>query len=128
MPFDVPTGGKEISGAKIVVTRKIGRVTGTVLDDRGRPTPAAAVVVFADDQAHWIPYSRFVKTTRPGTDGRFSVSQLPPGVYRAVALEFVERGQEQDPAFLAELRDAATTFSLGDGAMETLTLTVRPVR
>jgi protocatechuate 3,4-dioxygenase beta subunit len=124
-PFDVPTGGKEITGAKIVVTRRIGRVTGSVADDKGRPTGAAAVIVFSDEAARWIPYSRFVKTTRPGADGRFSIGHLPPGIYRAVALDFIEQGQEQDAAFLAELRDAAKTFSLGEGGAETLTLTVR---
>jgi hypothetical protein len=127
-PFDVPTGGREITGAKIVVTRKIGRVVGRVIDDNGRPTTAASVLIFSDDQARWIPYSRFIRVTRPGPDGRFAVNQLPPATYRAVALEFVEQGQEQDASFLADLRDAARTFTLGDGGVESLTLTVRPVR
>ena len=127
-PFDVPTGGKEITGAKIVVTRRVGGVTGTVLDENGRPTAAASVVIFSDDPSHWIPYSRFVRATRPGADGRFSLRQLPAGTYRAVALEFVEQGQEQDATFLADLRDAATTFSLAEGALETITLTVRTIR
>jgi hypothetical protein len=127
-PFDVPTGGKEITGAKIVVTRKIGRVTGTVVDENRRPTAAASVLVFSDDAAHWIPHSRFVKTTRPGADGRFSIGHLPPGIYRAVALDFIEQGQEQDAALLADLRDTARTFSLAEGGTETLSLTVRSVR
>ena len=127
-PFDVPTGGKEITGAKIVVSRKIGRVSGIVRDANGKPTSAASVVVFSDDSSQWIPYSRFVRATRPGIDGRFSISQLPPGTYRAVALEFLEDGQQEDAAFLAELRDTATTFALGEGGNETLTLSVRTVR
>ena len=124
-PWDVPTGGKEISGARIVVTRKIGRVTGTVLDANGRATSGATVVIFSDDRAHWIPYSRFVRATRPGADGRFSIGHLPAGAYRAAAVDLVENGQHQDPDFLKELRDSATTFTLGEGGVETLTLTVR---
>jgi hypothetical protein len=124
-PFDVPTGGKDIGGARIVVTRKIGRVTGTVVDDKGQPTSAAAVIIFSDDPAQWIPYSRFVRATRPGVDGRFSVSQLPAGTYRAAALEFVEQGQEEDTQFLSGLRDTAKTFVLQEGGTEMLTLTMR---
>jgi hypothetical protein len=127
-PFDVPTGGKQIAGAKIVVTRRIGRVTGTVVDENGRPTGSAAVIVFSDDPSRWTPYSRFIRATRPGPDGRFAIGPLPPGMYRAVALEFVEEGQEQDAAFLAGLRDTARTFSLGEGGTETLSLTLRGVR
>ena len=123
-PWDVPTGGKEITGARIVVTRKIGRVTGTVLDANGRATSGATVVIFSDDRAHWIPYSRFVRATRPGADGRFSIGHLPAGAYRAAAVDLVEIGQHQDPEFLKELRDSAATFTLGDGGVETLTLTV----
>ncbi len=69
-----------------------------------------------------------MKTTRPGADGRFSIGHLPPGIYRAVALDFIEQGQEQDAAFLADLRDTARTFSLAEGGAETLSLTVRSVR
>jgi len=121
-PFDVPTGGKEITGVKLVVTRKVARVNGTVLDANGRPTSAASVLVFADDAKNWIPHSRFVRATRPAADGRFTVTHLPPGTYRAVALEFIEQGQEEDAAFLMELRDAATLFTLVDGGIQTLTL------
>ena len=95
-PFDVPTGGKEISGVRIVISRKIGRVTGTVLDANGRATSAATVVIFSDDPAQWIPYSRFSRATRPGADGRFSISHLPAGTYRAIAVDLVEDGQHQD--------------------------------
>jgi hypothetical protein len=127
-PFDVPTGGKNVSGAKITVTRKIGRVAGTVLDEKGQPTSAASVVIFSDDPSHWIPYSRLVRATRPGADGRFTVAPLPPGIYRAAALESLEQGQEEDAAFLSDLRDTAKTFVLGEGGLETLTLTVRAPR
>jgi hypothetical protein len=127
-PLNVPTGNREIKGMRIVVTRKIGRVTGTVLDSNGKTTSAAAVLIFADDGSLWMPYSRFIRTTRPGADGRFSISELPPGTYRAVAQHFVEEGQWEDRAFLDTLRDAAATFTLGEGGVETLTLRLPPSR
>ncbi|HJR58448.1 MAG TPA: carboxypeptidase-like regulatory domain-containing protein [Vicinamibacterales bacterium] len=125
-PLDVPTGGKEIAGLKIVLTRRIGRVTGTVLDGNGRAASGAAVVIFAEDESMWMPYSRFIRATRPGSDGRFSVSHLPPGTYHAVARDFVEEGQWEDPAFLEEIRDRASRFTLTEGATATLTLKLPP--
>ena len=125
-PFDVPTGGKEIAGVRIVVTRKVGTVSGTVLDAKGAASSAASVIVFSDDSKYWGPGSRFVRTTRPGSDGRFSFSHLPPGAYRAVALDYLEEGRHEDAALLTELRDTATSFTLGEGEMRVLTLTVLP--
>ena len=45
-PWDVPTGGREFTGLQVVVTQKVGRVSGAVLDSDGKPTSAATVVVF----------------------------------------------------------------------------------
>jgi hypothetical protein len=39
-----------------------------------------------------------------------------------VALDYVEPGDEQDPALLERLRDGATAVTLKDGEKKTLTL------
>lgn len=122
--WDVPTGGKTISGLTIVATQRIGRVTGTVLDSRGKPTAAATVVVFSEDAEQWIPFSRLVRMARPTSDGRFTISGLPAGIYRAAAIQTVEDGQWEDRAFLESLRDTSSRFVLADGAVETLRLTL----
>lgn len=123
-PWDVPTGGQEISGLQLVLTRQIGKVTGTVLDDRGAPTSAATVVVFPDEPDLWIPGSRFVRVTRPAAEGQFSITGLPAGTYRAIAREFVEEGQWEDRTFLEQLRDDAVRFVLAAGGTETIALKV----
>jgi hypothetical protein len=128
VPWDVPTGGQQIAGLKIVVTQKVGRVSGSVLDDTGKPTSGATIVVFADEENLWMPSSRFVRTTRPDRDGRFSIAGLPAGTYRAMAREFVEDGQWDDRAFLEAARDAAAKFILGEGTSETITLRLPAAR
>jgi hypothetical protein len=128
VPWDVPTGGRQIGGLKIVLTRKIGRISGSVVDEANRPTTNAAIVVFADDETLWMPGSRFVRTMRPDRDGRFAMTGLPPGTYRAIAREYVEEGQWEDPAFLEAARDAAVKFILDEGSLHTLTLKVPSVR
>jgi hypothetical protein len=123
-PWDVPMRGQELSGLQIVVTQKIGKVSGTVADSRGAPTSAATVVIFSDEPELWIPGSRFVRTTRPGADGTFSISGLPAGTYRAIARDFIEDGQWEDRKFLEEARADAVRFVLSDGGVETISLKV----
>ena len=125
VPWDVPMRGEELSGLQIVVTQKIGRVSGTVADARGAPTAAATVVVFADEPELWLPGSRFIRTTRPGADGRFSIAGLPAGTYRAIARDFVEEGQWEDRKFLEAARADAVRFTLPDGGAEAISLKVQ---
>jgi len=126
VPFDVPTGGKQIDGLKIVLTQKAGKVTGTIVDAAGKRTSGATLIVFADDEKLWMPGSRFVRSIRPKADGTFAVTGLPAGTYRAIAREAVEDGQWEDPAFLESIRDQAARISLGEGATESLVLTLAP--
>jgi protocatechuate 3,4-dioxygenase beta subunit len=125
VPWDVPTGSKEFSDLKVVITRREGRVQGTVLDDTGQPTAEASVVLFSEDAQHWFPYSRLLHSVRPGADGRFSIRGLPAGTYRAVARDYIEPGQHEDAEFLESIRDEGVRIVLGEGASETVTLRVR---
>jgi hypothetical protein len=121
-PWDVPTGGRELKGLTMVVTQKVGRVSGIVVDADGKPTSAAVVVVFADDPDLWIPGSRFTRTTRPDSNGEFSITALPGGSYRAIARAFIEDGLWEAADFLEEARADALAFTLSEGGTETITL------
>jgi hypothetical protein len=121
-PWDVPTGGKDIGGLKIVVTQKMGKVFGSVVDSTGKPSAGATVVVFPEEPDLWMTGSRFIRTTRPGSDGRFTISGLPPGSYRAIARDFIEDGQWYDRAFLEEARAAGSKVVLAESGSEALTL------
>ena len=54
-----------------------------------------------------------------------STVHVPAGTYRAVALDYLEEGRHEDAGLLAELRDAASSFTLGEGEARTLTLTTQ---
>jgi hypothetical protein len=127
VPWNVPTGGKTIEGLRVILTQKIGRITGSIVEADGKPATDAVAIVFAEDDTLWIPGSRFVRTERPGKDGQFTLTGMPPGTYRAVALPTIEDGQWEDSAFLAQLRDGAERFVLDEGASRALTLKL-PVR
>ena len=128
VPWDVPTGNKQIDGLSIVLTQKAGKVSGTVTDAAGKPTAAATVILFADDEKLWMPGSRFVRAVRPSRDGTFSIAGLPAASYRAVARDFVEDGQWEDASFLDTIRDQAARVIVGESASVTVFLQVVPVK
>jgi hypothetical protein len=120
--YDVPTGGKELRGLQVVITRRIGRVSGVVLDSAGKPASQATVVVFSEDADHWRPFSRYLQAARPSSDGRFSIRGLPPGAYRVIVRDFIEQGQWEDRQFLESVRDEGVRVVLAEGGAETVTL------
>jgi hypothetical protein len=112
----------------VVVTQKMGRVSGTVLDANGKAASGASIVIFPEDSALWMPASRFIRIARPDADGRFSLSAMPAGGYLAIAQAFIENGQWEDPAFLEAARDTAVRFVLMEGGAETITLKLPAAR
>jgi hypothetical protein len=64
-----------------------------------------------------------VRTARTDDRGRFQIVGLPPDQrYLALALDYLEDGEEQDPQFLERIRGRATSFSLNTGGRQTLQL------
>ena len=80
-------------------------------------------MVFPDDVNRWSYPSRYVQTARANERGQFRISGLPPNErYFAVAVDFLEEGEEQDPQFLERLRSQAMTFSLREGEQRSVYL------
>lgn len=87
-----------------------------VLQDRGgRPATDYYVLLFSADRAFWTPGSRRVRTTRPATDGAFSIRGVPSGDYLVAALTDLEPGEWNDPALLDELVSSAVRLTLREG-------------
>jgi hypothetical protein len=128
VPFDVPSGNKQIPGLQIVVTQKVGRISGELHDAEGRPTPEGTVVVFAENPDLWTPGTRFIRSTRPASDGRFSLSGLPAGRYLAIAREFIPAGQWENREFLESVFQTGTRFTLDEGGSATLVVRLPAAR
>jgi hypothetical protein len=90
-------------------------LAGVLQDSTGRPATDYYVMLFSADQANWTPGSRRVRTTRPATDGAFSIRGVPPGDYLVAALTDLEAGEWNDPALLDELVPSAVRLTLRDG-------------
>jgi hypothetical protein len=87
-------------------------LTGLFVDAGGRAAPDYYIVVFPTDRKYWTPGSRRVRTTRPATDGAFTVKGLPPGEYFLGAVTDVEQFEWNDPAFLEALVRTSATVTL----------------
>ena len=84
-PLDVAPGD-DITGAVVTFTDATQEISGSLQDASGRPAPDYTIVVFAADKATGRPSRAAIRTARPATDGKFTVTNLPPGDYRMAAV------------------------------------------
>ena len=102
---------------RVVLTDRVSGVVGSVASSSFAGNGAAAeaiVLVFADDERKWTYPSRFVRSVRADR-GRFELAGLPPDEYRAVAVDYLEDGEEYDQDFLKRMLARAARFSLREG-------------
>lgn len=108
--------GRAVDDLQIVVTQKTTELSGLVTDDRNRPVVDATVVIFPANRERWGYLSRYLRTVRPDTEGRYNVRSLPPGDdYLIIAVQNLESGQGGDPEFLARAREEARPLTLNEG-------------
>lgn len=111
---------------RVVLTDRVTELAGSVISGSFAPAGAdtdATVVIFTDDESKWPYPSRFIRSVRANDDGAFQITGLPPSLdYRAVAVDYLEDGEETDPEFLKRMRDRAARFSLRDGERRAIDL------
>jgi hypothetical protein len=122
-PLDIGPND-EIKDVVVTFTDATQEVNGTLQDATGRPAPDYTIVVFAADNRFWTNPSQRIRSTRPGTDGKFAVTNLPPGEYRIAALVDVAPGDINDPAFLEQLVGASIKITLAEGERKTQDLRI----
>jgi protocatechuate 3,4-dioxygenase beta subunit len=113
-PIDVKPG-QNVSGAVITFVDRQSELTGSIVDERGRPVSDYTLIVYPTDQRFWTPQSRRIQSARPATDGRYSFRNLPGGEYRIAPVLDPEPGSWFDPAFLQQLDNTALRVLIGDG-------------
>jgi Carboxypeptidase regulatory-like domain len=117
--------GRGYEGLQIVVTRKATDLSGLVTDDRGNAVLDATVIVFPANREQWAYMTRYVRSTRPDTNGRYNFKAMPPHAdYLVIAVQNLESGQASDPEFLARARDEAKPLSLNEGEAKAVDIKV----
>jgi hypothetical protein len=116
--------GSEQLSVQVVLTNRLSEVSGTVKAN-GQTATAASVVLFPDDPAQWAFPSRRVRMVRVDKNGVFRAPAVPPGeAYLALAVDYLEQGEFQDPEFLQRMKPRAASFSLNEGENKNLDLTL----
>ena len=117
---------ESLRDVEVVLTNRVTRITGRVTDGRGTPAADGAVIVFSDDDERWYDGSRYVATSRPGRDGSFEISGLPPGRYFAIAVDRLpESDAWRDRAFLKTLAATASRVTLTEGEKLEVGISIR---
>jgi hypothetical protein len=115
--------GETTSGLEVELTQKTTTTTGAVTASDGSLLKDYTVVIFSESPEHWrYPGTRWVTGSRPDQDGRFKVQNLPAGRYYAVAVDYLPAGEWGDPEILDRLKAKGKSFTLADGANESLDL------
>jgi hypothetical protein len=114
----------DVEGIEIVLTQTASEVSGTVTTGPGAPAVDGTVVIFADDRERWGFQTRYVRTARPDQNGRYTFLGLPPARYLAVAVDYLEPGEETNPDYLEALRRLSTPLTLGEGESKTADLRI----
>jgi hypothetical protein len=120
------TGTASVSGVVITLTNKVASVSGEVRGRDGQPVRSYRVIVFPRDAIDPAGASRWIKTSRAGTDGRYEIRRMRPGRYLAAAVGYIEPGQERSPEFQQRLRLGARELTVGEGQNLTLDLVLTP--
>ena len=115
--LDLPIGidDADIDGVDVRLTDRPSEIAGTLLDAAGQPAPEYFIIVFSTDKTLWLPQSRRIRSTRPSSDGRYRVQNLPPGEYLLAAVTDVEQGEWFDPTYLAALVGASIKLAVVEG-------------
>jgi hypothetical protein len=116
--------GEELPGVQVIVTNRVTSVGGQVIDGKGAALTDGTVIVFSDDPEKWSEDSRWVRAVRTDSEGRYEVKGLPPGEYRAIALEYAEEGMWSDSEYLGSIRQDARKLTLRETDALTLSLTL----
>ena len=129
-PFDA-SSGEDITDVVVTMTAKTLALSGTVLNERGLPDDAAAVIVFPAESNQWSNYGlqpdrvKAIATTNTGT---YRFQSLPAGEYLAVAVTAELIDGWKDPSFLLKASRAATRLTLSWGDNKTQDLRVSVVK
>ena len=116
--LEVSEGG--LSDLAVTVSLKGALLTGVVFDEDKQPAPGALVTLVPDAARRTRPELFLTATT--DQYGRFTISGISPGEYRALAFDHVERGAYRDPDFLEPFEGDGEKVKLEEGGQRVVEL------
>ena len=120
----VVTAGRDLTDVVLTFADRRTEISGALLTAAGERVVGLFIAAIPADRSLWQPSSRRLRSTRSGTDGRWTIRDLPPGDYLVSALSDLVDDDLRDRAFLEALAAAAIRVTVGDGASVRLDLRV----
>jgi len=105
----------DISGLVLTMTDRLSQLTGTIKATGGQKPAEAVVVVFPAEYRAWIDSGmnpRRLRTARATAAGAYTIPNVAPGEYLAVAFDRSDEGDLQDPTYIDLLAKAATRVTV----------------
>jgi beta-lactamase regulating signal transducer with metallopeptidase domain len=123
-----PEGRRRV---EIVLSDRVGRLSGMVTDREARAVPNALIVIFPEDRARWDDARlsdrlSAIRTTFSQQRGRYELDGLPIASYRVVAVTSLPRNAWTDPEVVNRLWPFTTSVSLDELRENTLHLKLVP--
>lgn len=113
-PLDVRLG-QPIVDVTVTITDRPTVLTGTIVDAAGQPTSEYSIVAFSTDRALWTVPRRVSSVARLSSDGRFTITGLPPGEYYLAVSTDLDPAQLGEASFLESLVAAAVIVPIAEG-------------
>jgi hypothetical protein len=113
-PLDVRPG-QSIADLTVTITDRPTVLTGTIFDAAGQPTSEYSIVAFSTDRALWTVPRRVSSVSRLSSDGRFTITGLPPGEYHLAVSADLDPAQLGEASFLESLVGSAVTVAIAEG-------------
>ncbi len=107
--------GQPIADLTVTMTDRPTSITGTILDAAGQPTSEYSIVAFSTDRALWTVPRRVSSVSRLSSDGRFTITGLPPGEYYLAVSADLDPAQLSEASFLESLVSAAVRVTIAEG-------------
>lgn len=124
LPFELTATSLTPSAAIAIVRLQMATVGG-LLTHFGKPAPGYMMVAFATDRRYWYPQSPRVAIAVTGTDGRYVLSNLPPGEYHLAAFSALSDDEASDISLLASAATQAVSIRLLPGVHLTSDFAIR---
>jgi protocatechuate 3,4-dioxygenase beta subunit len=131
----IAAGGRELLDAPLDIQQSLDDavatftdtpsvLSGAVADTAGQAAPELFVVAFSVDRRSWFTGSRRVAAIRPTREGRYTISNLPPGEYRITVAD-LDQNEWFDPAVLERLMTTARPVTIAGAERQTVDLVAK---
>jgi hypothetical protein len=105
----------DITDVELTFTDRRNVLSGSLATASGVPAPEYFIVVVPADRRPWHDGSRRFAFTRPASDGRFRIQDLPAGQYFLAALTDFESSDFANEDFVAQFATQSVTVTIRDG-------------